>query len=120
MKKYAKIINEETKRCEVGLSTNTAFYQSLGMTEMDVEQAYDGYWYAEGYAPKKPEPTYEEQRQKRATAYKEEVDPITCYISRLCDEQKPDEQKILELLQERIDKIADIKERYPYPEESNG
>ena len=26
-KKYAKITNEETKACEVGLGTNSAFYQ---------------------------------------------------------------------------------------------
>lgn len=54
MKKYAKVINEETKACEVGLGTNTAFYQSIGMTEQEVEQAYDGRWYLAGYAPKKP------------------------------------------------------------------
>ena len=55
MKKYAKIINEETKLCEVGLGTNTAFYQSIGMTEMEVEQAYNGTWYLKGYAPAKPQ-----------------------------------------------------------------
>ena len=54
MKKYAKIINEETKQCEVGLGTNSAFYQSIGMTEMEVEQAYNGSWYLQGYAPEKP------------------------------------------------------------------
>ena len=54
MKKYAKVINEETKLCEVGLGTNSAFYQSIGMVEMEVEQAYDGGWYAKGYAPEKP------------------------------------------------------------------
>ena len=61
MKKYAKIINEETKSCEVGLGTNTSFYASIGMTEMEVEQAYNGEWYLKGYAPAKPEPTLEEQ-----------------------------------------------------------
>ena len=55
MKKYALIVNEETKACEVGLGTNTAFYQSIGMTEMEVEQAYDGSWYLAGYAPEKPQ-----------------------------------------------------------------
>lgn len=65
MKKYAKIVNEETKACEVGLGTNSAFYQSIGMTEMEVEQAYDGQWYVAGYAPKKPEPTKEELKQAR-------------------------------------------------------
>lgn len=54
MIKYAKIINEETKSCEVGLGTNLSFYQSIGMTEQEVEQSYDGSWYLKGYAPQKP------------------------------------------------------------------
>ena len=53
MKKYAKVINEETKACEVGLGTNSAFYQSIGMVEMDVEQSFDGSWYLLGFAPQK-------------------------------------------------------------------
>ena len=68
MIKYAKVINEETKACEVGLGTNSVFYQSIGMTEMEVEQAYDGSWYVAGFAPIKPEPTIEEQNESiRAT-----------------------------------------------------
>ena len=58
---YAKIINQETKQCEVGVGTNTSFYASIGMTEMEVEQAYNGAWYVKGYAPSKPEPTIKEQ-----------------------------------------------------------
>lgn len=54
MKKYAKIINEETKACEVGLGTNAKFYQSIGMVEMEVEHAYDGTYYVAGYAPQQP------------------------------------------------------------------
>ena len=61
MKKYAKITNEETKTCDVGLGTNTDYYKSLGMTEMEVEQAYNGQWYLSGYAPTQPEPTIQEQ-----------------------------------------------------------
>ena len=49
MLKYAKIINEETKQCEVGLGSNAAYYESIGMEEMEVEQAYNGNWYIEGY-----------------------------------------------------------------------
>ena len=64
MKKYAKIVNEETGLCEVGVGTNTSFYASIGMTEMEVEQAYNGQWYLKGYAPAKPEPTLEEQVAK--------------------------------------------------------
>lgn len=52
---YAKIINEETKQCEVGIGTNGNFYKLVGMTEMDVEQAYNGQWYVKGYAPAEPE-----------------------------------------------------------------
>ena len=64
MLKYAKIINEETKACEVGLGTNSAFYKSIGMTEIEVEQAYDGSWYVKGFAPEKP--VEELQAQVRA------------------------------------------------------
>ena len=67
MKKYAKVINEETKQCEVGLGTNNNFYVSIGMEEMEVEQDYAGNWYLAGYAPAKPEPTVEElQAEVRA------------------------------------------------------
>lgn len=61
MIKYAKIINQNTKQCEVGLGTNIEFYKSLGFTEQDVEQAYNGQWYLVGYTPIKPEPTIQEQ-----------------------------------------------------------
>ena len=61
MKRYAKIENEETKQVSVGTGTNVEFYRSIGMSEMEVEQAYNGQWYLKGYAPAKPEPTIEEQ-----------------------------------------------------------
>lgn len=117
MKKYAKIANEKTKECNIGLGTNVEFYKSIGMTEMDVEQAYNGDWYLEGYAPEEPAPTEEEQRQKRAEAYRLEKDPITCQITSLRDEEQTPEivEEINELLQKRTEVVADIKERYPYP-----
>jgi hypothetical protein len=59
-KKYAKVINEETKECQVGIGTNTTYYKKLGMVEMEVEKAYNGLWYLLGYAPTEPEPTLEE------------------------------------------------------------
>lgn len=51
---YAKVINDVTKICEVGIGTNDAYYISLGMIKQDVEQSYDGQWYLKGYAPQKP------------------------------------------------------------------
>lgn len=62
MTKYAKIENQETKTCIVGLGTNSAFYESIGMTEMDVEQAWDGVWYVAGYAPEKPQEVINAER----------------------------------------------------------
>ena len=119
MKKYAKIVNEETKACEVGLGTNSASYQSIGMTEMEVEQAYDGQWYVEGFAPIKPAPTKEEQQKARENAYIADVDPITCHINRLKDEEQTAEiiAEIASLVEERKAKVAEIKARYPYSEE---
>ena len=35
MIKYAKLINKETGLCEVGLGTNTDFYKSIGMIQID-------------------------------------------------------------------------------------
>ena len=76
MRKYAKIINEETKECQVGIGTNTTYYKSIGMCEMDVEQAYNGCWYIEGHAPEQPEPTYVEKRLAEYPPISEQLDMI--------------------------------------------
>lgn len=112
MKKYAKIINEETKQCDVGLGTNSAFYESIGMTEMDVEQAYNGNWYVSGYAP---QPSIEEQneqiRQQRQSRYEQESDPLRLdYDEALAREQDNAEQ----LKQEWLASKDKIREELPY------
>lgn len=119
MKKYAKIVNEETKACEVGLGTNSKFYQSIGMTEMDVEQAYDSSWYLQGYAPEKPEPTKEEIQTLRANAYKNEVDPLMSEYTRKKTFNLFDESEEENLLAKIEAKVAKIKEEYPYPEQKS-
>ena len=75
---YAQIIDEKTKLCSVGTGTNTNFYKSIGMTDMEVEQGYDGQWYVKGYAPSQP---LDELKQAKITEFKnirdaEEVKPI--------------------------------------------
>lgn len=119
MIKYAQIINDETKECAVGEGTDTEYYQSIGMTEMDVEQDCFGGWFLKGYVPEPPVPTKEEQSQKREEAYTKEVDPITCHINRLKDKEQTPEviAEIEELKQERDENVDEIKQRYPYPEE---
>ena len=69
MIKYAKIIDERTKLVDVGLGTNKKYYISIGMTEQDVEQAYDGAWYLKGYAPVKPAPTLQERLEQLEQEY---------------------------------------------------
>lgn len=120
MKKYAKVINEESKACEVGLGTNSNFYQSIGMTEMEVEEAYDGNWYVLGFALEKPLPTYEEVRQTREALYRDQKDPITCQIQSLRDEEETEEilAEIEALKVKRAEIVAKIKEENPYPEEN--
>lgn len=75
--------------------------------------------YLESVPNEHPAPTEEEQRQKRAFAYTKDVDPITCHINRLADEeQTPEiEKEIADLKQERSEKVQEIKEKYPYPVE---
>lgn len=67
-------------------------------------------------------PTKEEQQKAREEAYKAKVDPITCHINRLKDEEQTEEviAEIASLVEERKAKVEEIKQRYPYPvEETN-
>lgn len=54
MLKYARVINESTGLCEVGLGPDSQFYKSIGMKELNVELGFDGAYYLQGWAPKKP------------------------------------------------------------------
>lgn len=65
------------------------------------------------------EPTAEEIKTARANMYQMLVDPVTCHIQRLGDEQQTAEimAKIAELRAERTSLIADINLWLPYPAE---
>ena len=112
MKKYAKIKNQETKEVRVGDGTNKAFYESIGMTEMDVEQAHNGSWYVAGYCPA---PTYEEIEKAREEYRKEHIDSKTAMRSRKMANQTwtaDDERSYLDL---DAEVTAYIEEHFPYP-----
>lgn len=66
-----------------------------------------------------PKPSHDEQSEKRALAYQQEVDPITSHISRLRDKEQTPEviAEIEQLVAERDAKVEEIKTRYPYAEE---
>ena len=108
----------------IGRSTNSEkVAQKDGLTlttQENIVYGDDGKRYLESECPEPPPPTQEEQSEKRAEAYRQEVDPITCHIQRLSDEeQTPEiEHEIADLKQERSEKVEEIKERYPYPENS--
>lgn len=64
MKKYAKILDDKTKRCIVLVNNediNEAFIEE-GFTLQEVEEAYDYNWYIKGYAPSKPQSLINEER----------------------------------------------------------
>lgn len=66
MIKYAKITNEETGLCEVGLGTNISFYQSIGMVELDVQQSdIDNNWYLTEKCPMKSDEQKEQEEKER-------------------------------------------------------
>lgn len=122
MEKYAKIINDETKEVQIGVGCSDEYYIEIGMSLMNVEQAYNGRWYVEGFAPIEPEPippTDEEIKAMRAAAYAREVDCITAHIQRLRDESPVPEGEINELIAERTAKVAEIQKRFPYENENN-
>ena len=61
--------DENTKKClEVGTGTNIEFYKSIGMTDEEVEQAYDGSYYLKGYAPSQPLDELKEKKLDELTA----------------------------------------------------
>lgn len=117
MEKYAKVENDKTKQCSVGLGTDIEFYKSIGMERMNVEQAYDGQWYVEGYAPQKPAPTKEEISELRKEYRRENIDDKTAERSRKMANgswTEEDEQAYLEL---DAEVTTYIEEHYPYPVE---
>ena len=117
MKKYAKIINEETKEVNVFLGTDIEWAISGGFSEMDVEQSYNGAWYLVGYAPEKPSPTKEEISALREQAYIKEVDVLHAQKDRktvIGTWTEEDEENYIAEVKRRSEDIAN---RYPYSEE---
>lgn len=114
---YAREKNSLTKEYEV---INQDDAKARGWKQYDVEFEMNTLkWYLAGYVPAAPEPTKEEQQKARQEAYIAEVDPITCHIQRLSDEEQTPEviSEITSLVEERKAKVEEIKQRYPYPVE---
>lgn len=82
MEKFAKVIDEKTKRVSVGLGNNDYFYKSIGMKKLDVEQSYDGDWYLLGFAPKKPETLINKEKIDKLQEYLNSTD---WYVTRFAE-----------------------------------
>lgn len=109
MLKYAKIINEE-KQCEVGIGTNISYYKSLGMTETDVEQAWNGSWYIKGYAPEKPLDVQNKERVTELKAFLSSTDYVACKLTEAIDETELQDlkEKYQDILKKRREARAEI------------
>ena len=71
MIKYAIIINENTGRVEVAEGTNTEYYISIGMEEIDVDLSeVDNNWYLYDKCPHYSEEEKEEQERGRISHLK--------------------------------------------------
>ena len=103
---YARIINQNTKMCDVGIGSNISFYKSIGMKEMEVEQAYNGAWYVKGYAPTKPELTKAEKIAQLDVHYtSDKQDLMNYYMQALIAD---DADTMAEIKQE----LADLDAQY--------
>lgn len=120
MIKYALIIDKETKQVSICDENQREHFVSVGYSEMEVEQAYNGAWYLKGYAPIEPEKTKEEVSETRRQLYIAEKDPITCQIQALRDEEQTEEimAQIESLKEERARVVERIKAENPYPQEA--
>lgn len=100
------------------LETNIVVGLNYDTIEQDTEHNVDDYDQYNGeYLLKSeiPKPSHDEQSEKRAFAYRQEVDPITAHIQRLRDVDPVPQDEIDELIAERDAKVDEIKQRYPYP-----
>ena len=80
MKKFAKVINDITKECWVGIGTDYAFYKDQGFTEQDVTLGYNNIWYLTGYEPDPTEHINNLELQKARQERAEAVSNITIEI----------------------------------------
>lgn len=115
MLKYAKVTNEQTKECMVGLGTNIEFFKSMGMTEQDVEEAYNGNWYLVGYVPQKPNELQIQELEKQIEELNTKMlrDMIILNDENASTEEKEQAQtyfnRKVQQKQELVDKINELK-----------
>lgn len=110
MKKYAKIIDDKTKACIVGLSAGCDdFYKSEGLSLLEVEEGYDGSWYVAGFSPQKPIRLEREEQVRRLLHQLRQTDYIALKIAEN-ESLKEKYAKTLALRQSWRDQINSIRQ----------
>ena len=70
MRAYENIVVAKTQLVIVGTGSDSEYYQSIGFTEMDIEQSYNGSYYLAGHAPQKPIEAYRQEKLNQLQALK--------------------------------------------------
>lgn len=111
-KMLAKIVNTETKQCDVFLGTDIEWAKAQGFGELEVEQAFDMQWYLKGYTPEETIAEKNERiRAERQARYIAESDPLRLdYDEALARGQ----DNVEELKQEWLDSKTKIRNELPY------
>lgn len=82
------------------------WYKSIGMEEMDVEEAYNYRWYLKGYAPKKPQ---EDINQELIAEYQQYLDTTDWYVVRYSETGVEIPEEIRQKRQEARNKINELR-----------
>lgn len=112
---YSQLKDKKTKEYTV---INQEEAKELGWKQNDLDVGWDGNFYLKGYAPDKPELTWEQVDEMRIQYRKDNIDDQT--IARMRKQANgtwtdEDEQEYLAL---DAEVTAYIEEHFPYPKES--
>lgn len=114
----AKIVNTETKQCDVFLGTDIEWAKAQGFEELEIEQAFNMQWYLKGYAPEKPAPTKDEIKQMRIDYRHANIDNQTLERNRKMANGTWTQEDEAEYLALDAEVTAYIEEHLPYPTDS--
>jgi sialic acid synthase SpsE len=106
-KKWAYVIDNETKRCVVGLGNNIQCFKKHGMEEMEVEESAEHIYYLKGYAPSLVNNSYEKKRIELLKHLLSTYDYIGVKIATGCAtiEDYADEIKLCEEYRNEINEL---------------
>lgn len=119
-----KGIDENKKVYEIFEGTDLEWAIRQGFEEMEVEEAYNGDWYLQGYAPEPPAPTIDEQneviRQTRQQLFEKYADPLKYDYEEQFAKYGADNETTIYVKELWLNKKEEIRQQNPYIEEESG